>query len=154
MGVDKAKFRADYPEFASAVTFPDTAVDYWLSIAGLMLNVSRWSTLLDLGTELFVAHNIVLEAMAQKTVAVGGLPGMSKGVINSESPGAVSVSYDTSSALELNGSHWNLTVFGTRFLHLARQIGAGPVHVGAGCNDAGSLSSGAWAGPPTGPGWL
>lgn len=145
-----AQFRADFPEFSSTAVFPDSGVNYWLNIATLMLNASRWGNLLDLGTELFIAHNIVLEAQAQQTSTVGGLPGLNRGAISAESVDKVSLSYDTNATLELEAGHWNLTVFGTRFIHLSRMMGAGPIQVGAGCGlgVAGAVSgSGAWPGP-------
>lgn len=147
-------FRTDYPEFGSVSKFPDSAVTYWLGIAKLMLT-TRWDdtpaeagapTQLYYGTELFVAHNLVLEAQARKNAAKGGTPGVGNaGPVSSKSVGPVSISYDTASAIELDAGHWNLTVYGTRFIQLARMMGAGPLQIGQGCAPYGS--GGAWPGP-------
>ena len=157
MSVTVASFRTNFPEFADTATYPDSAVNYWLDLSTKLLNACRWGALLDHGTEQFVAHNLVLEALAQKTVAVGGLPGLNKGVISAESPGAVSLSYDTSAVMEDKAGHWNYTVYGTRFVFLMRRVGAGPIQVGLGSlqpGDTTASSDSAWSGPPVGPGWL
>ena len=145
--VTATQFRTDYPEFKDANKYPDSSINYWLAVATLLLNTNRWNaTILILGTELYVAHNLVLEAEAQDQAKANGWPGLSKGVINSESAGAVTVSYDTEPALEKDAGHWNLTKFGTRFIKLARQAGAGPIYVGSDCSPAGTIT-GAWSGP-------
>lgn len=160
--MDIATFRADLPEFANVTVYSDSMVTYWLNIAVLMLNPGRWGTdLLPHGLEQFMAHNIVLEKQALDTAGTGGWPGLAKGNISSESPGAVSLSYDTSVALEENAGHWNYTVYGQRFIKLARMMGAGGIQVGAGNGNNGAIGSGTggnaaqgWSGPNTAPGWL
>lgn len=142
-----AQFRTDYPEFADTTVFPDSGVNYWLNLAGLMLNTSigaaRWGNLLDTGTELFMAHNLVLEAQAQKKAAAGGLPGVATGVVSAKSADKLSVNYDVAASSHADAAHWNLTIYGTRFISLVRVIGAGPVQIGAGGAAApGSLSGG------------
>lgn len=139
------QFRNDFPELADPATFPDSTFNFWLNVATLMINPNRWGTLLVTALELFVAHNIVLESLGMKRVAVGGLPGLDQGPLSSESPGAVSISYDTSSVMELNAGHWNSTIYGTRLIRMARLAGSGPVQVSGGCSGIG-----AWPGvlPP------
>lgn len=127
MAVDIAKFRADFPEFADTTAYPDPQVTFYLGLAGKLLNVARWVDLIDYGTELFVAHNLALERQAQTTAAKGGTPGMQQGALSGKTVGPVSATYDTSAGLELDGGHWNLTVYGTRFLRLVRMAGAGGV---------------------------
>lgn len=154
------QFIADYPEFNSAA-FPQSGFNYWLNFASIMLT-GRWGSpaaqgdplaLYDIGCELFVAHHLVIEALNQKAVAVGGLPGISRGVISSESPGSVSISYDTNASLELDAGHWNLTTYGTRFVNTARMLGAAPMTVGpSGC--AGPYNGPAWPGPCPLPGYF
>lgn len=131
MTVTVADFRAHYPEFGDAVAYPDAGVTYWLGVAGKLLNASRFSDMLDIATELFVAHNLVLERQAQRAAASAskGAPGLNKGAIASEAVGPVSASYDTSSGIEDGAGHWNLTTFGTRFISLVRMFGAGPIQI-------------------------
>lgn len=103
------------------------------------------NSLYDVGTELFVAHNLVLERQAAKAANRGAPPGVSRGAIGSESAGGASVSYDTSSGLLTDAGHWNLTTYGTRFVELVRLVGAGPVQVGWGHSPVGVGP--AWPGP-------
>ncbi len=140
-------FRQSFKEFANAETYPPDDVALWLDIAYKMLNASRWGNILDLGAQLFAAHNLALEARAKKEAENGAPPGGNVGPITSKSVDKVSVSYDTASGIEPDAGHWNLTIFGTRFIKMARMMGAGPVQVGAGgCIDPLS-SANAWSGP-------
>lgn len=156
MTVTEATFRADLPEFADAAAYPPSAVAYWLGMAALMLNARRWgdgavvavsppTTKYDFGTEMFVAHNLVLERQATVAASKGALPGLMTGPVNSKSVGPVSIGYDSQAGIEDGASHWNLTVYGVRFIRLARFVGAGPIQVGVGMRPA--LSGPAWPGP-------
>lgn len=147
MTVTAAQLRTDFPEFADTTLYPDSGINFWLNIAGNMLNASRFGNLLDVGTELFTAHNIVLERQAQAAALNGAPPGIQQGPISSKGVDKVSISYDTQAAIELEAGHWNLTVYGTRFIKLARMFGAGPVQIGAGCGGGPLDSVNAWAGP-------
>lgn len=153
MTLDAAQFRTDFPEFTDTTAYPDSLINFWLALAGKLLNPLRWGDMLTAGQELFIAHNIVLEARAKLAADKGGIPGASLGVQSSKSVGPVSVSYDTASALEEGAGHWNLTIYGTRYIRLARMLGAGPVQVGAGGIGPNLSSAGAWPGPYTGPGF-
>jgi len=144
MSVTPQQLRYDYPEFASTSDYPNSQLEYWISIAYLLLDAARWGKLLDLGAALFVAHNIILEARNQAAAASGGVPGQSTGPVSSKSVDKVSVSYDTGSAIEPNAGHWNLTNYGTRFARLVKMFGAGPVQIGAGVSP--TLSGPAWPG--------
>jgi hypothetical protein len=157
MTVSVATFRSDYPEFGDTVAFSDSGVIYWLGIAGLLLNTAKWgigsaaassppSTLYDFGTELFVAHNLTLEARAQAEAAVGAAPGVTTGPVSAKSVDKVSTNYDTASGLNPADTHWNLTVFGTRFIQLAKVRGITAIYVGGGCAP-GPLNGPAWPGP-------
>jgi Protein of unknown function (DUF4054) len=151
------QFRADFPEFTDLGVYPDSSVNYWLAVGTILLDPLRWGTILQLGLELFVAHNLVVEAQAQQTALAQGWPGESRGAISSENAGDVSVNYDTQNTLEVDAGHWNLTMFGTRFIRWAKMAGAGPVQVGP-CNPCpGTVSDGsggAWSGPDCWPGWF
>ncbi len=153
MTVTAASFVVDFPEFADATLYPVGQINFWLTAASLLLPVARWTTLLDLGTELYVAHNLVIERKAQAEAANGAPPGVSTGPIANKSVDKASVGYDTTTASVEDAGHWNLTTFGTRFISLARMVGAGPIQVGLpGCLDPLS-SSNAWPGPFSGGGW-
>jgi len=149
MTISAQQFRVDYPEFSGTEKFPNSAVTFWLGIAYQMLNADRWGNQLDIGAELFVAHNLAIEARAQLEASKGGIPGSQVGPINSKSVDKVSIGYDTSAGLELNAGHWNLTVYGTRFIRICRMMGAGPLFIGVGAVPVGSGL--AWPGPSTIP---
>ena len=151
MTATPATFKGHYPEFVCPDTYPQSQVQFWLDIAYSMLNASRWGRQLDIGVELYVAHNLALEARSQATAANGGIPGESVGVLNSKSVDKVSAGYDTGIATEQNAGHWNSTIYGTRFYRLAKMFGAGPVQVGIGV--APPLSGLGWPGPLTTPGF-
>ena len=127
MTVSVASFRINYPEFASVTDYPSSGLTYYLTLAGLLLNESRWFDLYDVGTELFMAHNSVIEFQNAKAAAVGGAPGVSSGPVASKGVDKVNVSYDTTAGLLTDAGHWNLTNYGTRFLDLARMVGTGGI---------------------------
>lgn len=160
--IDAATFRQNFPEFADLTKFPTSAVNFWIATAALLLPVQTWglgsevaqapvTTRMDIGQSLFVAHNLALEAKNLAVAAAGGLPGsQASGPVSSESVGGVSRSYDTSAGLILDGGPWNLTVYGTRFLYMAKIAGKGPVQIGVDPY-AGFGVGGAWYGPPVSP---
>lgn len=142
-----ASFRQALPEFADGSVFPNFQVEFWLAVAAKLVNSSRWGTLTDTGIYLFTAHNITLEQRAARTAANGGIPGETPGIVNNKSVDKVSVGYDTSAGSETEAGHWNLTIYGTRFIRMSRMMGAGGIQLGAGgCSGDGAL---AWAGPWT-----
>lgn len=132
MTVSATSFRTAFPEFADASTYPDAMVDLWIAAAGQLMAADRWASLLDLGTQLFVAHNLVLGARDRKAAANGGVGGTSGGVVASKSVDKVSVSYDTGAGTLEGGGAWNLTTYGVRYLQLARMIGAGGMQISPG----------------------
>ena len=127
--MDAPTFRADFPEFADAVTYPTAQVNFWIGVAGKLLNVDRWYDLIDFGTELFTAHWLTLQIRDEQTVAGGGIPGTAQGVQVTKTVDKVSVSYDVSQIALDQGGHWNTTSYGIRFLQLARMAGAGGVQL-------------------------
>lgn len=161
--ITSATFRQDYSEFASLSLYPVSAFAYWNVVAGLLLRPERWgagsatassppTTILDVASELFVAHNLALEKQAQDTAKRGGTPGVSKGPISSDHVGSVSRSYSTAEGLNPDAGHWNLTTYGTRLYWLMMMFGAGPVQIGIGCDPNGPLDGPAWPGPWPWPG--
>lgn len=148
MTVTVATFRNHYPEFADTTKFSNPLIDYWITVATSMLNASRWGAQLDLATELYVAHNVVLEAKAILESGAGGLPGQATGPVNSKSVDKVSVGYDVAIASEQGAGHWNLTIYGTRLWRLIKMFGVGPIQIGVGYY-TGVLG---WSGPDVTPG--
>jgi hypothetical protein len=148
-----AQFLADFPEFdTSGVTDPDavefglSGINYWLNFAVQTLNACMWGTWYYTACELFVAHNLSLEAWSTQ----GGnqtIPGIAKGPIAATSSGDVSVSYNNVAVLELDAGHWGYTIYGGRLLRMIRLIGAGPRQVTGGYY-GGALNGPAWSGPP------
>lgn len=130
--MDAATFRADFPEFADTTKYPNSLISFWLGVGAKLLRPERWVDLLDVGLELFTAHNLVLERQAQISVNGGGVPGMSVGVVNSKQVDKLSVGYDTSIGLDPAAGHWNLTSYGMRFYSLVRLAGMGGTQYGAG----------------------
>ncbi len=125
--MDAATFRLDLPEFNNTVSFPNAQINFWLGIGNKMLNVARWSDLLDHGLELFVAHHLSLAKQNEASAATGGVPGVSTGAVSAKGVDKVTVSYDTSAGLNEGAGHWNLTTYGTQFIQLARMVGTGGI---------------------------
>ncbi len=151
MTITVAQFRADFSEFGSSVTFPNSAVQYWLNFAYNFMNAARWGSSLDMGAELFAAHNLALEARTQAEAKAGGIPGAQVGPINSKSVDKVSIAYDTAAGAEPDAGHWNTTIYGTRYIKLAKMMGAGGLQLGIGSVDP--INGPGWSGPLTTPGF-
>lgn len=129
MTVTPDSFRVDFPEFADNVAYPDSGITFWLTVAGKLLNTLRWQDMLDTATELFVAHQLVLERQAQKSAAKGAVPGVTTGAISSKTVGPVTQAYDTSAGIDEGAGHWNLSTYGIRLIQLCSLFGAGPIQV-------------------------
>ena len=129
MAFDIDAFRLNFPEFGDEVKFPPESVTFWSGVAEKRLNVLRWGELYNEGMSLYVAHNIALSALNVLDVDAGGTPGLTRGIITSESVGGVSVSRDLSSSTEDSAGYYNETVYGRQFFRLAKMIGIGAVFV-------------------------
>ncbi|MBB4017377.1 hypothetical protein GGR16_002406 [Chelatococcus caeni] len=127
--MDVATFRQTFPEFSSETTYPDAQITFWLGLGEKLLNACRWGDVLDYALALFAAHNLVLEAQAQRTAAAGGIPGQSSGATSSKTVDKVSVSYDVNAGIVAGAGHWNLTTYGTRFIDLVMMFGAGGIQL-------------------------
>jgi len=168
MSVGITDFRHDFPEFQDQGRYPNSVLNYWGAVANLLLQSSTlahlWNsqtafpsyfdgastprTILDLGVELFVGHNLALEVQAADAAALRAVPGTVAGPISGRSAGGVSVNYDASSGIELKASHFNLTIYGRRFINLARMVGTIPLQIGVGADPTGGQNGPGWAGPP------
>lgn len=149
MTVTAASFRTAFPAFASTTTYPDAQVDFWIALAVLMHDTTRWGTLLDYGIMFFVAHNLTLEFNANRAATLGQNPGAVVGPVTSGSVDKSSYSRDPGAAMDPKNGHWNLSVYGLRWKAMQRLVGAGPVQIGAGCSVP-NYSASAWPGviPP------
>ncbi len=148
-----AQFRRDFPAFGDQNLFPDDQVAFWAMVAASMLNPSRFRSALSLCMELFIAHNVAIEAAAQLGADLGGIPGLARGVISGESGGGVSASYDTSSTTDPKAGHWNYTIYGQRLVRYINMAGMGPIYVGAGFFPTAAFLYGLPLPAFCGPGW-
>lgn len=129
MAVTAASFRVAFTEFTSITVYPDAMVNFWLAVAVKQVRACAWQDQVDLGIMLYVAHNCVLEAQANKAAATGGFPGGNTGSINNKSVDKVSVGYDTNVTAEEGSGNWNLTTYGQRFIRMSRLFGAGGIQL-------------------------
>jgi len=124
-----AQFRSDFPEFRDTTVYPDSEVTLWMTVATSLVNARRWMELTDIGIELVTAHHLVLGKRDQDASDAGGTPGEVKGPTTSKSVDKVSVGYDSGAATLTDAGFWNLSVYGIRYLTLARSMGAGGLQV-------------------------
>jgi hypothetical protein len=150
-----SQFVIDFPEFANSTTFPPTSISFWIMAGSLLLNRQRFGSSYTLALELFVAHNVAIEALNVVGASGGGIPGLARGVVSSESGVDLSVSYDTGIASVADAGQWNLTNYGTRLKWLINMFGAGPIQVGPGFCGLGGFFNGLPlnCGFSCGPGW-
>jgi len=147
MTVTVASFRGDLPEFTDPQVYPNAMINRYITLGVAFQNSFRWDpAIIDYGTELFVAHNCVLDARNSAASAAGGIPGTVQGVQASKGVDRVNVTYDTAAVTLENGSFWNMTTYGIRFLQLARQYGSGGLQVGTGPCGLGAPGPGFWCG--------
>lgn len=123
--MDVSQFRQSFPEFDDTTTYPDSLVQFWMTVAVSLVNADRWGDLTDLGIALVTAHHLALAVKDQKMAAVGGVPGQVSGPQSSKAVDKVSASYDTSAVAIKDGGFWNATMYGVRYLSLAMMMGAG-----------------------------
>jgi hypothetical protein len=133
MAVTVASFRQQFPEFTDASVYDGGLITTFVNLAvNCFQNALRWDVnCIDYGTGLFVAHHLVLQARANQTADVGGIPGTVQGVITSKSVDKVAVGYDTKSVTLADAPFWNMTTYGLRFMQLTRMFGMGGVQLGA-----------------------
>ena len=122
---DSALFIAVFPEFTGTAT--NTAIDYWLSQAGLQLNQRLFGDNFDLASMLFTAHNLALGMQEAKVAAKGGIPGDALGPISSKSVGGVSISYDAGGIAIPGAGAWNATSYGQRLYKMMQAAACGGV---------------------------
>ncbi|AOJ93099.1 hypothetical protein WK22_09345 [Burkholderia multivorans] len=123
--MDVSQFRQSFPEFNDTTTYPDSLIQFWMTVAVSLVNADRWGDLTDLGIALVTAHHLALAVKDQKMAAVGGVPGQVTGPQSSKAVDKVSASYDTAAVAIKDGGFWNATMYGVRYLSLAMMMGAG-----------------------------
>lgn len=136
------QFRKDFPEFGSVTIFPESALTFWLMVAGLMVNPNVFQDMTNPAQELLAAHHLKLEADAARIAVNGGVGGTTQGPISTKSVDKVSVGYAVESAKEDGAGSYNATIFGQRYWHLTQIYGAGGVQLGTPCPSG--YIGGAW----------
>lgn len=139
-------FRAAFPAFADPMAYLGPEIQFWIDLGSKLINQGRWGDLAAYGLQLFVAHNLALEA-ARCSGGGSGAPGAIVGALSSASVDKVSYSRDASAAMETGAGHWNLTTYGMRYIRLVRMIGAGPIQVGVPVGATNGNSPAGWPGP-------
>lgn len=123
--MDITQFRADFPEFASTQTYPDSMITYWSTLAEKLHFEPRFGDVYNNVIELYTAHCISIQADDIRVSTVGGIPAGNAGAVSSKEVGTVSVDYDTTWSFENNGGWFNTTIYGRQYLQLARMYGKG-----------------------------
>lgn len=131
MTVTTASFRNDFPEFANSAVYPDSVVTFWLNLGVQLFSPAVWSTIVDIPTELFIAHHLVLAQQAANSVNNGGVPGINSGPISAKGVDKVSVAYDAGASTLEGFGNFNLTVYGTQLAWLVNMAGMGGIQTGS-----------------------
>ncbi|WP_334054182.1 DUF4054 domain-containing protein [Burkholderia cepacia] len=127
--MDIAQFRQSFSEFNDTTTYPDSLVQFWMTVAVSLVNADRWGELTDLGVALVTAHHLALALKDRKTAAVGGVPGQVTGPQSSKAVDKVSASYNTEAVAIKDGGFWNATMYGVRYLSTAQMMGSGGIQL-------------------------
>lgn len=123
--VTTADFRTFFPEFNDETKYPDTLILAYMNVGVQFVSICRWQTSWQFGVCLFAAHELAMGLLASKTSAVGGVPGISTGIVSSKSVGPISKGYDTGFAKYDDAGYWNLTTYGQRYWYFVKLFGTG-----------------------------
>jgi hypothetical protein len=133
--VTVAQFRRDFKVFADSAVYDDASISMYLQIASYF-SPRRYGQWLAMAQELFAAHFLTIDRQDMLSTLRGGLPGQTTGPAVTKSIGGASISYAEYATIEGgmtgNSGHWNLTVYGKRYLRIARMAGAGPIQITGG----------------------
>lgn len=143
--VTVANFREAFPVFQDDLQYMGPEIQFWIDLGLRLTNIERWGDIAYFGLQLFVAHNLALEAQNACGGGSGG-PGGVVGILTGGTIDKVSYQRDASAAMDPKAGHWNLTSYGMRYRRLVLMIGAGPLQVGADF-DSNRNYSAAWPGP-------
>lgn len=132
MAVTPAGFRQEFPQFNDPEVYSDAVINIWNNRALLLLDATRWGTLLDYGCELFIAHRLTLVQRDILTNVVPGTTvGMTQGVLTAKAVDKVSASYDANAVIIEGAGQWNMTRFGIELYQYMKDFGAGGFQAGA-----------------------
>jgi len=147
-GISIAYFRGTMRAFSDPQLYTDAQIIPYLRLSDASMSIERWGEFRDYGQALFVAHFLAMEAREDRIAEAGGLPGSvtSGGIISSKSVGGASISYDTMAILNKDGSFWNMTTYGIRWLWYARMVGMGGLQSGGPDILLGATFGPAWQG--------
>lgn len=116
-----ATFRAKFPEFANATTYPDLTIQGWWDMGVQYINPNDSD--FNSGTRLQTCLELMTAHMGKSFSAFAS--GQATGVVNSASEGSVSVSFTPPPATTA-WQHWlNTTPYGLNLRALLRGIAAG-----------------------------
>jgi hypothetical protein len=127
--LDIPLFRKSFPEFQDVNKYPTPMITLWATFAEQQLNQCTWKSTWSMAVQLYVAHEITLEAQSAAAATTGGTPGSQGGIAASKTVGSVSVSYDSANTAEKGAGYWNLTTYGKQFYRLSRMFGAGAIQL-------------------------
>jgi hypothetical protein len=127
VALDPASFRAIFPEFADAATYPDARLTFVINEASLRLLPTVWGDLLDTGVAYYAAHRLALAGTIRPGVNGGAASVVAPtlGLVTSKSVGPVSKSVDVSTGSVDGAGEYNLTVYGREFAQLAASVTVG-----------------------------
>ena len=132
MTITNDQFRLNFTAFASTATYPDDMLSFWFQVAYALIPGNLWGSLTDLGAQMFVAHNLILEGLSAAEGANGAPPATTVGPVVTKTVGELTIVYDPSSGVNPDDTSWNLSNYGTRFIKLAKQFGSIPTQLGVG----------------------
>jgi hypothetical protein len=126
------QFIGMFPVFKNELVFLQSDAELYLGLTAFF-DPRRYGQYLNLASALFAAHFLTIDAQDMLSISRGGLPGQTTGPAVSKSVGGASISYAEYATIEGgttgNSGHWNLTVYGKRYLRIAKMAGAGPVQI-------------------------
>ena len=129
MDFDISVFRVNFPEFNDVEKYPDSQVQFWVSLAKLQVRECIWKRAWVQGMSFYIAHELVLANQNEKASRFGGSPGQQGGIANTKTVGSATIGFDSTTSSEKDGGWWNLTTYGKQFLRLARIFGSGTIQL-------------------------
>ncbi|ELI8280219.1 DUF4054 domain-containing protein [Yersinia enterocolitica] len=119
------QFRESFPEFTDTTRYPNTSINFYLSMADDLLDQDRFGDKFVYLAELMTAHYVELRGKRTASAVLGGVNTSGGGVATSKSVDKVSVSYDVSGIINPDAGFWNNTDYGREFFWWWSMFGAG-----------------------------
>ena len=120
-----ASFRASFPEFASTSDYPDSLVNFWLTLSVELVSTDRFGASYEHALGLLTAHNLVMARGNVLASTGSGVPGGASGAVASKAVGSVSVSYDNTGSSVAGAGQYGQTTYGRQYMQLVRLFGQG-----------------------------